>query len=83
MIVDYARPHAGNPMRYLMGAVLEKLEPFALDLWRDETAPGCRNPGPAANGSPDVLRRAVSVGRVRALRLLADHIPAGSLSNSG
>ena len=35
VVVDYARPHAGNPMRYLMGAVLRTLEPFALDLWRD------------------------------------------------
>ena len=34
VIVDYHRPHALNPWRYLMYPVLRWLEPFALDLWR-------------------------------------------------
>jgi ubiquinone/menaquinone biosynthesis C-methylase UbiE len=34
VIVDYHRPSALNPMRYLMQAVLGRLEPYALDLWR-------------------------------------------------
>ncbi len=38
VIVDYHRPHAGHPLRYLMRLVLGRLEPFALDLWRHEIA---------------------------------------------
>lgn len=38
VIVDYHKPKAGNPLRYLMKGVLKKLEPFALDLWHDEIA---------------------------------------------
>jgi len=36
LFVDYHRPHLGNPMRLVMSPVLRLLEPFALDLWRDE-----------------------------------------------
>jgi ubiquinone/menaquinone biosynthesis C-methylase UbiE len=36
VIVDYARPHWWNPLRYLWRPVLAVLEPFALDLWRDD-----------------------------------------------
>jgi len=36
LFVDYHRPHPANPMRLIMTAVLRLLEPFALDLWRDE-----------------------------------------------
>jgi ubiquinone/menaquinone biosynthesis C-methylase UbiE len=36
IIVDYARPHWWNPLRYLWRPVLAGLEPFALDLWRDD-----------------------------------------------
>jgi ubiquinone/menaquinone biosynthesis C-methylase UbiE len=36
VIVDYARPHWWNPLRYLWRPVLALLEPFALDLWRDD-----------------------------------------------
>jgi ubiquinone/menaquinone biosynthesis C-methylase UbiE len=36
VIVDYARPHWWNPLRYLWRPVLAILEPFALDLWRDD-----------------------------------------------
>ncbi len=36
IFVDYHRPHALNPLRYLMRPVLSTLEPFALDLWRTE-----------------------------------------------
>ncbi len=35
-IVDYARPIALNPLRYLWGPVLDRLEPFARDLWRED-----------------------------------------------
>ena len=38
VIVDYARPHWWNPMRYLFSPVLRRLEPFALDLWNQEIA---------------------------------------------
>ncbi|MCB2262267.1 MAG: rhodoquinone biosynthesis methyltransferase RquA [Candidatus Thiosymbion ectosymbiont of Robbea hypermnestra] len=36
LLVDYHRPHPANPLRLIMTPVLRLLEPFALDLWRDE-----------------------------------------------
>ena len=36
IIVDYARPHWWHPLRYLFPILLANLEPFALDLWREE-----------------------------------------------
>jgi ubiquinone/menaquinone biosynthesis C-methylase UbiE len=36
IIVDYARPRWWHPLRYLLPILLKKLEPFALDLWREE-----------------------------------------------
>lgn len=36
LFVDYHRPHVANPMRLVMSPILRLLEPFALDLWRDE-----------------------------------------------
>lgn len=36
VIVDYHKPSAGNPLRYVMKGILRTLEPFALDLWREE-----------------------------------------------
>jgi ubiquinone/menaquinone biosynthesis C-methylase UbiE len=36
IIVDYARPYWWNPLRYLWRPVLALVEPFALDLWRDD-----------------------------------------------
>jgi ubiquinone/menaquinone biosynthesis C-methylase UbiE len=38
VIVDYALPRWWNPLRYLWGPVLGMLEPFALELWRNEIA---------------------------------------------
>jgi len=38
VIVDYHKPRLSNPLRYLMYGVLKTLEPFALDLWRNEVA---------------------------------------------
>jgi ubiquinone/menaquinone biosynthesis C-methylase UbiE len=38
VIIDYARPRWWNPLRYLWGPVLALLEPFALDLWKQEIA---------------------------------------------
>ena len=36
IIVDYARPRWWHPLRYLWRPVLTALEPFALDLWRED-----------------------------------------------
>jgi ubiquinone/menaquinone biosynthesis C-methylase UbiE len=36
VIVDYHLPRASHPLRYLFRPVLHCLEPFALDLWRNE-----------------------------------------------
>jgi ubiquinone/menaquinone biosynthesis C-methylase UbiE len=36
VVVDYHRPAALHPLRPFMRALLARLEPFALDLWRRE-----------------------------------------------
>jgi ubiquinone/menaquinone biosynthesis C-methylase UbiE len=36
VLVDYHKPVASNPFRYLMRPILSLLEPFALDLWRHD-----------------------------------------------
>lgn len=38
VIVDYHRPHALSPFKWLFGPVLRRLEPFATDLWRHDIA---------------------------------------------
>jgi ubiquinone/menaquinone biosynthesis C-methylase UbiE len=35
-IVDYAKPDWFNPLRYLMTPILLLLEPYALDLWKED-----------------------------------------------
>lgn len=36
IFVDYHKPVARSPFRYLMTPILNTLEPFAMDLWRHE-----------------------------------------------
>ena len=36
IFVDYHGPRRSNPMRYVMKPILAMLEPFAMDLWREE-----------------------------------------------
>jgi len=36
IFVDYHGPKRSNPMRYVMKPILVTLEPFAMDLWRQE-----------------------------------------------
>jgi len=36
VIVDYHQPGRGHPLRYLFRPILDRLEPFALDLWESE-----------------------------------------------
>ena len=38
VIVDYCRPHRLHPLYWPMAAILRTLEPYALDLWREEIA---------------------------------------------
>lgn len=38
VLVDYHRPRALHPLRGFMHALLARLEPYALDLWRREIA---------------------------------------------
>ena len=38
VFVDYHRPVALNPMRFVMVPILPTLEPFAMDMWRGEIA---------------------------------------------
>jgi ubiquinone/menaquinone biosynthesis C-methylase UbiE len=38
VIVDYAQPQWWHPLRYTWRLVLAALEPFALDLWREDIA---------------------------------------------
>lgn len=46
VVVDYHEPRRFNPLYWLMAGVFRALEPYALDLWRDEIAswlpPGSR-----------------------------------------
>ncbi|MFO1136423.1 MAG: rhodoquinone biosynthesis methyltransferase RquA [Rhodoblastus sp.] len=51
VVVDYARPGAWNPLRWLMLPVLAALEPFALDLWRQDVVDFAPARGAAA-GKP-------------------------------
>jgi ubiquinone/menaquinone biosynthesis C-methylase UbiE len=36
IFVDYHKPVAANPFRYIMVPILTTLEPFAMDVWRGE-----------------------------------------------
>jgi hypothetical protein len=36
IFVDYHGPRRSNPMRYVMKPILSMLEPYAMDLWREE-----------------------------------------------
>ena len=38
VFVDYHRPVASSPFRYIMVPILTTLEPFAMDMWRGEIA---------------------------------------------
>ncbi|MFZ4791784.1 MAG: rhodoquinone biosynthesis methyltransferase RquA [Candidatus Competibacteraceae bacterium] len=38
VFVDYHRPDAINPFRYVMVPIFKSLEPFAMDLWNKEIA---------------------------------------------
>ncbi|HEU0201432.1 MAG TPA: rhodoquinone biosynthesis methyltransferase RquA [Burkholderiaceae bacterium] len=38
VIVDYHRPHKTNPLYLPMIGILRTLEPFAMDLWRNEVS---------------------------------------------
>jgi ubiquinone/menaquinone biosynthesis C-methylase UbiE len=38
IFVDYHKPVATNPFRYIMVPILTTLEPFAMDVWRTEIA---------------------------------------------
>jgi len=38
VIVDYHLPSRLHPLRYLFRPLLERLEPFAMDLWREDVA---------------------------------------------
>ena len=38
VIVDYHRPHILNPLYWPMAGIFRTLEPYALDLWRNEIA---------------------------------------------
>jgi len=49
LIVDYAMPRWWHPLRYLWRPLLARVEPFALDLWREEIA--ALLPAPPAAGT--------------------------------
>jgi ubiquinone/menaquinone biosynthesis C-methylase UbiE len=38
IFVDYHNPRRSNPFRYVMVPILKYLEPFALDMWRNQIA---------------------------------------------
>jgi ubiquinone/menaquinone biosynthesis C-methylase UbiE len=43
VIVDYHRPRAINPLYWPMKGIFRMLEPFALDLWRDDLVQSLRH----------------------------------------
>jgi ubiquinone/menaquinone biosynthesis C-methylase UbiE len=49
VIVDCARPRRWNPMRYLLSPILNRLEPFALDLWNNKIATWLPEPWASLN----------------------------------
>ncbi len=49
VFVDYHRPGRLNPFRYVMTAILKTLEPFAMDLWRQEITEWLPDRGRALN----------------------------------
>lgn len=57
VIVDYHKPRAGNPLRYVMKGVLKTLEPFALDLWEQEITTYL-----PAGAAPEALSKFTSFG---------------------
>lgn len=65
VIVDYHRPRAFNPLRYLMAPILARLEPFALDLWRHELEAWL------PDGAAQVVRRQRFFGGLYQLAVLA------------
>jgi len=71
VIVDYHRPRLFNPLRYLMRPVLAWLEPFALDLWRQELDAWL----PERNAV--VVRRQLFFGGLYQLLVLAVGRPGG------
>ncbi len=73
VIVDYDLPRWWHPLRYVWRPLLAKLEPFALDLWRDEIAkwlPRGQHPRPQGT----VLRRPLSES--------GDHTLSTAIANS-
>jgi ubiquinone/menaquinone biosynthesis C-methylase UbiE len=76
VIVDYARPRWWHPLRYLWRPLLAKLEPFALDLWREEIADWL--PPSAAIG----LRKAVFFGGLYQKLVITRQEPAARVMNS-
>ena len=49
VFVDYHRPSRLNPFHYIMTAILKTLEPFAMDLWRQEITDWLPDRGRALN----------------------------------
>jgi ubiquinone/menaquinone biosynthesis C-methylase UbiE len=56
VVVDYHRPRWWHPLYWPMKAVLARLEPFALDLWRHDVAEWLPEPG-ADGRTPQIVHR--------------------------
>jgi ubiquinone/menaquinone biosynthesis C-methylase UbiE len=57
VIVDYHRPVALHPLRWLLRAIFRRLEPYAMDLWRQEIATFL-----PADRPPAALRKCIYFG---------------------
>ncbi len=66
VIVDFSRPKAWHPLRYLWLPVLTVLEPFAPDLWRNDE----RICLPPAEGTRSVKRRTYFGGMYQLIDLI-------------
>ncbi len=65
VFADYHRPAAWNPMRYLFEPILDRLEPFAVDLWYRELTDWL----PAGTRIADVHKKTVFGGQYQTVGL--------------
>jgi len=77
IFVDYHKPVARSPFRYLMTPILTTLEPFAMDLWQHEIS----NWLPAHYVPTNLFWRPVSKSRDHPLRQVTHSVGDGCIAN--
>ncbi len=72
VFVDYHKPRAYSPWRYLMVPVLTQLEPFAIDVWNHEIAIWLPEGSPVAK----IEKQTYFVGLYQKVVITKAHMPA-------